>query len=347
MPFRFVDAFSGIGGASAGAMAAGCRIEMGIELDDKILRPYATNTGGRAVCATIGKDEIPWPEAAPDVMVHLSPPCTALSKARAGSASEADVASGLDLVRASLDLVVEKKYLNWSLENVSTMQTRALADAYCQRYPDQIAYVTLDAADFGVPQNRTRLIVSSPGTIKLIREQAVRRVTVSDAFVAAGVTLPATHVKSNTTNRDGTPCIRSVQEQAFTVTASHPLIWCSHDGTTVRCMTAAECALLQGFQSNWRLPTGSRLGIRAAGNAIPPPLAATIVRCAAIAAGLEPTPPQPVPQLRALLAPAQTIDAMESGAQPEHARSVSIAEYKSLKRRVELLEAAICGMRRV
>ena len=72
-------------------MMAGCTIEMGIELDDKILRPYATNTGGRAVCTTIGTDDIPWPEAAPDMMIHLSPPCTALSKARAGSASEAEV----------------------------------------------------------------------------------------------------------------------------------------------------------------------------------------------------------------------------------------------------------------
>ena len=99
MPFRFCDAFSGIGGASAGAMEAGCKMLMGIEIDDKILRPYATNTGGQAVCATIGKDKIPWPDAAPDVMIHLSPPCTALSKARAGSASEADVEGGLEMVR--------------------------------------------------------------------------------------------------------------------------------------------------------------------------------------------------------------------------------------------------------
>ena len=106
MPFRFCDAFCGIGGASAGAVAAGCKVEMGIEFDDKIVRPYATNTGGRAVCATIGQEEIPWPDAAPDVMVHLSPPCTALSKARAGSASGAEVEGGMDMVRFSLDLVV-------------------------------------------------------------------------------------------------------------------------------------------------------------------------------------------------------------------------------------------------
>ena len=168
----------------------------------------------------------------------------------------------MDMVRFSLDLVVEKGYSNWSLENVSTPQMRALLDEYCERYPDKMAYTTLDAADYGVPQNRVRLIAANPATIRLMRQQPVRRVTVSDAFAAAGFALPATHIKSNTSNRDGSPCIRSVQQQAHTVTASHPHTWCRQDGTTVRCLTPAECALLQGFPGNWRLPTGSRLGIR-------------------------------------------------------------------------------------
>ena len=344
MPFRFFDAFSGIGGASAGAMVAGCKVEMGVEVDDKILRPYAANTGGRAVCAVIGRDEIPWPDAAPNVMIHLSPPCTALSKARAGSASEVEVQGGMEMVRFSLDLVVEKGYANWSLENVGTTQTKALLEEYVSQYPDLIAYTILDAADYGVPQNRVRLIAANPATIQLIRQQPVQRVTVAAAFANAGRTLPATHLKSNTCNRDGSPCIRSVEEQAFTVTASHPLTWCDRDGSTVRCLTPAECALLQGFPSSWRLPAGSRLGIRAAGNAIPPPLSATIVRCTAIAAGLEPTLPPPIPEPTA---PSQIICAVEEGeTPPERTRIVSITKFKSLKRRLELLEAVVCEMRR-
>ena len=253
----------------------------------------------------------------------------------------------MDMVRFSLDLVVEKGYSNWSLENVSTTQTRALLDEYCERYPDKMAYATLDAADYGVPQNRVRLIAANPATIRLMRQQPVRRVTVSDAFAAAGFALPATHIKSNTSNRDGSPCIRSVQQQAHTVTASHPHTWCRQDGTSVRCLTPAECALLQGFPSDWRLPAGSRLGIRAAGNAIPPPLAATIVRCAAIAAGLEPTPPPPMPTTRSLPPPTQPTNPTEGEAPQERARTVSIAKYKSLKRRVEMLETAICNLQRV
>jgi site-specific DNA-cytosine methylase len=292
-------------------------------MDDRILRPFAANSRGQAVCAVIGKDEVPWPTQSPDLLVHLSPPCTALSKARAGSASGADVEGGLELLRFSLDLVLEKGYSNWSLENVSTVTTRGLLDAYVARHPDKIAHATFDAADYGTPQTRVRLIASTPATVKLMKQEPVHRVSVADAFAAAGLRLPAAHLKSNTCSRDGTPCVRSVQGQSFTVTASHPLTWCQPDGATIRCLTPSECALLQGFPSDWRLPAGSRLGIRAAGNAIPPPMAAAIVRCALRAAGLMDAPPLPLPP--------------EASAP----RYVSHARYRALKRRVDLLEACL------
>ena len=60
-----VDAFCGAGGFSAGAMAAGCRVTMGIDSDPVPLKLWAANTGGRAVCATIGRDAVDWPEARP------------------------------------------------------------------------------------------------------------------------------------------------------------------------------------------------------------------------------------------------------------------------------------------
>ena len=118
------------------------------------------------------------------------------------------------MAKFSLDLVVEKGYSHWSLENVSTPSTRALLDEYCERYPDKMAYATLDAADYGVPQHRVRLIAANPATIRLMRQQPVRRVTVSDAFAAAGFALPATRIKSNTSNRDGSPCIRASSDSS-------------------------------------------------------------------------------------------------------------------------------------
>ena len=354
MSFRVCDAFCGVGGFSAGAIRAGCEVAMGVEMDDRTLRPFAANTQNaraRAVCAVVGRDEIPWPAPSPDLLIHLSPPCTALSKARAGSASQEDVDGGLGLLRLSLNLVLERGYTSFSLENVSTVTTKALLDEYVASHPTRIAYATFDAADFGTPQTRVRLIASTPDTIRLMREEPVRRVTVAEAFAATGLPLPATHIKSNARNRDGTPCIRSVQEQAFTVTASHPLTWCSADGKTARCLTADECALLQGFPAGWRLPAGSRIGIRAAGNAIPPPLAEAIVRCALRAAGLHaPPPPTPThPQLSAL--PPAPLSALPPQAVCEGAREctccVSHTKYRALKRRVDMLEDAVCGLRHV
>ena len=73
-----VDAFCGLGGFSAGAMAAGCRVVLGVDSDPVPLRHWAANTGGRAVCATIGTDAVDWPEARPGLHVHFSPACTLL-----------------------------------------------------------------------------------------------------------------------------------------------------------------------------------------------------------------------------------------------------------------------------
>jgi len=181
---RVIDAFCGTGGWSAGAVAAGCTPVLGIDSDAAALKSWATNCSpaGRAACATIGVDAIDWPEAAPDVHVHLSPPCTSLSKARAGSASATSVATALEVVRGCVQL--------------------------------------------------------------------------------------------NTSHRNGTPCVRSTQQPAFTVTASHPLIWCTRTGATVRCLTVAESAVLMGFLPDWAgLGLGLGLAIHRHGLVLAPGLA--------------------------------------------------------------------------
>ena len=150
---RVVDAYCGTGGWSAGAVAAGCAPILGIDCDHTPLQLWAANCaphGGRAACATLGTDErVDWPEAAPDLHVHLSPPCTSLSKARAGSASAASVAAALDGVRAAVELVLERGDASWSLENVATPAVVACVRALAERHPARVAFVVLDAADYG------------------------------------------------------------------------------------------------------------------------------------------------------------------------------------------------------
>ena len=252
---RVIDAFCGTGGWSAGSVAAGCTPIMGIDCDDKPLRIWATNCpDGRAACAVIGVDAVEWPEAAPDVHVHLSPPCTSLSKARAGSAPAGTIAAALQTVRWCVQLVLDKGYESWSLENVATPAVVACLAELSRQHPTRVAYAVLDAADCapvsapphalsrrlrhtpsrtrtrcrvstgnpharwrvradGTPSNRARLIASTPAVIKALKEMPVNRVSVADAFAAAGLPLPAEFPKSNTTNRDGTPCVRSVRQR--------------------------------------------------------------------------------------------------------------------------------------
>ena len=294
---RVIDAFCGAGGWSAGAVAAGYTPVLGIDNDAAPLKLWAANCSpaGRAACATIGVDAVDWLDAAADLHVHLSPPCTSLSKARAGSASAASVAAALDAVRWCVQLVLDKGYTSWSMENVATPAVVACVAELARQHPDRVAHLTLDAADYGVGSNRVRLIASTPAVIRALKELPVQRVSVADALAAAGLPLPAEYIKSNTSNRDGTPCIRSTQQPAFTVTASHPLIWCTRAGVTVRCLYVAESAALMGFPPDWKLPLGSRAGLRAVGNAVPPPLAKAVMACAVTAARslLETSPPAP------------------------------------------------------
>ena len=300
---RVIDAYCGAGGWSAGAVAAGCTPVLGIDSDAAPLKLWAKNCSpaGRAACVTIGVDAVDWLEAGPDVHVHLSPPCTQLSKARAGSASATSVAAALDAVRWCVQLVIDKGYTSWSMENVATPAVVACVAQLARMYPDRVAHITLDAADYGVGSNRVRLIASTPSAIRALKEMPVVRVSVAEALAAAGLPLPAEYIKSNTSNRNGTPCMRSVQQPAFAVTASHPLIWCTRAGVTVRCLTVVESAALMGFPPDWKLPLGSRTGLRAVGNAVPPPLARAVMSCAVAAArsapppAQEPAPPEPAP----------------------------------------------------
>ena len=266
---QVVDLFCGLGGFSAGAMAAGATVVVGVDHDSVPLKLWAANTpGSKAVIASLGPggDTVELPPPSSMLHVHVSPPCTDLSSARAGKAS---VERGVQLLRWALDLVLERGDHSWSLENVSTPTTRAVLAEYRAQHPERVAFATLDAADFGAPQTRTRLIAAPPRLIKLLLEiPSARRLCVRDAFSKHGLPVPASHFKNQTHGRNGSPCVRSVEELSFTVCASHALTWCDRSGKTTRVMTARDSAILMGFAAEWRLPTGSRNAQRAVGNAM-------------------------------------------------------------------------------
>ena len=356
---QVVDMFCGLGGFSAGAIDAGATVILGADKDSVPLKLWAANVpGGRATLATLGKDgdAIELPPPSPSIHVHSSPPCTDLSPARNGSvhsAAAADVEGGVRMLRWALDLVLERGDHSWSMENVSTPTTRTVLAEYAARFPGRVGFATLDAAEFGAAQTRIRLIAAPPKLIKLLQEMpSARRVSVRQAFANDGLEVPATHFKNQTRNRDGTPCVRSVEAQSFTVCASHALTWCDREGKTHKVMTACESAVLMGFGRAWRLPKGSRNAQRAVGNALCVAMSKAIMQAAvALCTGT------PIPTASLLFTPPQAPQAPTPP--PEPPNPPTLAEQPSstasstpprekadrgLRKRLRTIESLIRGL---
>ena len=243
---------------------------MGVDCDPAPLRVWKANVpDAKAVLTTLGPNctDLELPPPAPDVHVHLSPPCQAFSRARANSATQPEVQSSLELLRWSVDLVLSRGDFSWSLEEVPVPAVRLLLQEYAKLHPAKVAWAVFDCADFGCPQNRQRLIAGPPAIIRKLQESPVeKRISVREAFERAGLTTPSAFFKNNTTNGDKTACTRSIEECAFTVCAGHGLTWAAdREGSTVSVMAAWRRAVLQSFPLAWKIPSGSRTGQRAVG----------------------------------------------------------------------------------
>ena len=340
---RVVDLFAGLGGFSAGAIEAGADVVLGVDSDPVPLKLWSANVqGGAARLATlgVGGDEVDLPPPAPDLHVHASSPCTDLSCARGASATPDGIARGVSMLRWCLDLVLERGDHSWSIENVSTITTREVLADYATRHPTRVAYASIDAADHGACQTRTRLIAGPPALVRVLQEMpSARRVSVREAFAAVGLQPPAGHFKNQTRSRSGGPCVRSCEEQSFPVCASHGLTWCNSGGETARVMTARESAVLMGFPMAWRLPQGSRAAQRAVGNALCVAQSRAIAQAAVATHEGTPLPAAPPPPptvtaprpLPAQSAPSSSADALSR-------------DVRQLRKRTRTLEAMVSNL---
>ena len=274
-------------GFTAGAIADE-RHEAALCIDNSVeaLSCFRANTGvPRTLCVTLPQ-KIDWPEG--DLHVHFSPPCTAFSRARCGSSTQAQLEAGVLHLKWSLETILAHNFTSYSLETVSVPRTRAVLDSICAAYPSRIAYHAFECADFGVPQLRKRIVAGRPEMIERLKAFPVNtRVSVSSAF---GGEPAAQYIKNTTVSRGSglSRCVRTVQEPAFTVCGSRSLSWCDANGKTVRVMKPFELAVLQSLPSSWVLPKGTRAATLATGNCVPPLLAKAIMKAAM---GESPAPP--------------------------------------------------------
>lgn len=158
-----VDLFCGAGGASCGIHAAGFDVVAAVDQDEHALETHAVNFDGATVSHDLGRVDVrELPEAARDpVYVHGSPPCKGFSMA-ANNARDPDDPRN-SLVFRFIDWVAALDPEVVTMENVPGMTSISphfmdgvvgafRVDGYTAKWRE------LNAADFGVPQTRHRVI---------------------------------------------------------------------------------------------------------------------------------------------------------------------------------------------
>lgn len=281
MSSGFIDLFCGAGGAACGFMQAGAEPVLGVDNDAGALNCWAQNApGATARCAELFEGA-ELPPARPGLHLHCSTPCQTLSRQRRSTADEARV--GLVAFRESLALPLRRGDHTWSSEQVPHARALALVRAFERRFPERVAHAVVDAADYGTPSSRTRLVVGPPALIQSLKERGrAGRVSMRAAFDAHRLSVPEGAVATTISrSRDGPQNrARRLDNVGFTVTASHPMTWVDEGGASLGCLSWRHGAALMGFPTEWSFPHTSRAAQRAVGNAIPPPLAKAIMEAA-------------------------------------------------------------------
>lgn len=243
-PWEVADLFCGGGLFSFGAVAAGMRVVDAVDCCPDALSVYKLNFDTHVSCTKLGPGltEYTLPASRPRLHVHLSPPCQELSNAKRGVRSN----YGVEMLKWSVE--IGARYDSFSVETVFTGQTQAIAKGLAAAQPGRVAFGVYDSQNFSTPQTRVRLIISTPQIVKRLNEAPVStRVSVEDAFCAAGVLIPsgATHIKNSSPITDGTN-IRPIQGASFTCCASRALSWCNHSASTIKSMVPADTRVLMG-----------------------------------------------------------------------------------------------------
>jgi DNA (cytosine-5)-methyltransferase 1 len=203
---RFIDLFAGAGGISEGFRQAGLRALLGSDIDPDACATYAVNFPEAAVvCGDLRDREV---EArildvgAGADIVAGGPPCQAFSQVRNHARLIDDPRNRL--YREFVSVVGSLEPRGFVMENVPGMAQmrvteQVLEDLGCGgRYV--VAPCLVDAADFGVPQTRKRIVF-----IGLHRDLGVDPPKLQGTDASAGLTLsrPSRRRRYAVTARDG------------------------------------------------------------------------------------------------------------------------------------------------
>lgn len=284
-----IDLYCGTGGWSVGATDAGFNVALGVDGAHDVISLFKTNfLATEAVCLKLPSTELASRIPLTTRFIMASPPCTLLSRARAGTRVD-ETASALSLVEWTISFLTElqkrpgQQPFLWVLENVAHRELQLLLDQ--KRSDTDLAFTVLDmGAVSKVPQVRRRLLAGSPRLIHRLVALPKLPPTPATSVLNPEAVAPADALKSTASAiHDGirTPCVRSLHQPAFCVVASHPHVLCTNsDAKTVRVCTIREQAALQTFPESFVFASNSRQAVAAIGNAVPPVFAKVVAALA-------------------------------------------------------------------
>lgn len=293
---RAMDLFAGAGGLTEGARACGATVLWAANHSARAVEWYGVNNPGVArECQDLRQANF---RLCPDVdLVVAGPACQGHSPASQGRRSakhEADRSTAWAVV----DALEAKRPRAVVVENVPWMPRWVLFDAWCSALRTlgyTLTAMVLDAADYGVPQERTRLFivgrldgrnVEAPPVAPVRRTardilqpdaQGWARVTTKPTGVVSRVArararFGSTFLTQHVTNHPG----RSLDRPIGTITCAS-MHWHLVDGAWIRPLSVRELQVAQGFRTDFQLPPQVGHATRLLGNAVPPPLAAAVV----------------------------------------------------------------------
>tara|TARA_Y100000389_G_scaffold104892_1_gene101779 strand:- start:494 stop:1813 length:1320 start_codon:yes stop_codon:yes gene_type:complete len=293
------DLFCCGGGFSTGAKRAGCTVVYACDAWPDALETYKRNHPQTHTECLELPAPIPFPTDGRPFHVHGSPPCQRFTVMGKRYNTESGVETATNLLKWFLDTAVTCGATSWSMEQVSSAETRAIVEAVRKRHPTRVASATIDFYELGVPQHRKRLICGSPALVAhLLRAcSAERRRSIRDAIAKPRGTMVRnsdswTRARLRHDRRPGQS--KYAYTKATADDKLHPLSgpaptiltngdvrwwWRDRDGESkISVMSARELALLQTFPRNYKLPDSTKLAHKLVGNAVPPLVAELLLR---------------------------------------------------------------------
>ena len=166
MKFKAIDLFCGAGGLSTGLKKSGFRLCLGVDIDEKALKTYKCNLKRTKVLKEDIKKvtgeritELTGINRRDNFLLAGCPPCQGFSSLGKRDAND----EKNELVYEYIRIINELEPSFILMENVPGMSTGVGKEIFKNVVKEleenyHVEYATLNAADFGVPQIRKRLV---------------------------------------------------------------------------------------------------------------------------------------------------------------------------------------------